>query len=452
MGVGTRADVERMGTIGRKSRLVALALLLTSCREEARDPEQDAQPNDASSHADAALDAAESGPTADDSSTPLEASSAQTDADADASVPLRWHSLSLVYDTTPRTQAVELLFAPATESVTLRVSAATGAPDPNLCFALEEVWANTDERWVDAPDVDDYDEYCRHCTQRVSVSPGYGLFALPSNTQARSTLERLRLRVALRECDTLLPWPQQAARPAGLQLEWAESAAVREQDPVALEVGVVLASERAFPSGVNDPQLREALALTAEVLRQASIEVTWRGPIAVQAPANEAVRFGPGQRAPLDTLATSARAALGKLDARAMLVVLTPCLIQDDLLSGSPRQLGGYTPHLPGGFGLTGAADGAFVAVESCGGLPPPPRFLSAAPLAAVIAHELGHMLGLYHVMDAGGQEDQLADTQPSVPNLMQRMPSAGATALSPEQIRVVRRHLALARSTSPSD
>jgi hypothetical protein len=87
--------------------------------------------------------------------------------------------------------------------------------------------------------------------------------------------------------------------------------------------------------------------------------------------------------------------------------------------------------------------------VESCGGLTPQPRFLGPEPLGAVIAHELGHFLGLYHVLEADGTEDQLVDTDPHAPNLMQRMPSADATSLSPEQVRVMRRHLALARSSS---
>jgi hypothetical protein len=276
------------------------------------------------------------------------------------------------------------------------------------------------------------------------------LFMLPSATSTVPDVARVRLRVALRECDALLPWPERAARPSALRLEWAGSTPPAPNQQVTLQVGVALVSDFGFARGAQDEQLAQALGFAKAALGKADIVIDWAGPVALPAPEGGSLRFGPGARAPLDALSTRAHAALAaQLTPRAALLMLTPCLTQDDPLSGSPRPLGGYTPHLPGGFGLGSAADGVFVAVESCGGLTPQPRFLAPEPLGAVIAHELGHFLGLYHVLEADGTEDQLVDTDPRAPNLMQRMPSADATGLSQEQVRVMRRHLALARSSS---
>jgi hypothetical protein len=375
------------------------------------------------------------------------------DASAEAgAAERRWQSQSLKMGIGARSESVELTFAPASSAFSLRALPPEAETDPNLCFALEEVVVNGDQVWVDAAGIEDFGEYCSHCSQRVSLSPGYGMFALPSASPSVDPIARARLRVALRECDSLLPWPAQAPRPSTLRLEWAASTPPEAGREVTLRVGVALASERGFARGVKDPQLVQALAFAAQVLREADIAVDWQGPVALAAPASP-LRFAPGARAPLDTLGSRARAALAsRLTPRAALLLLTPCLMQDDSLSGSPRLLGGYTPHIPGGFGIAGAADGAFVAVETCGGLEPQPRFLAPEALGAVIAHELGHFLGLYHVLEADGTEDLLVDTDPRATNLMQRMPAPDAVALSPDQVRVMRRHLAVAQASSPGE
>ncbi len=57
-----------------------------------------------------------------------------------------------------------------------------------------------------------------------------------------------------------------------------------------------------------------------------------------------------------------------------------------------------------------------------------------------LLAHELGHYLGLFHTDDTQLGEDQLPDTQPGFrSNLMHREPSG--SVLTNQQIAILRRH-----------
>ncbi len=69
--------------------------------------------------------------------------------------------------------------------------------------------------------------------------------------------------------------------------------------------------------------------------------------------------------------------------------------------------------------------------------------------LAWVVAHETGHQLGLFHVMEKDGNEDNLSDTAPSEDNVMfwrvKELSLSQLTPVSPRwtpmQIEVMRQH-----------
>jgi hypothetical protein len=128
--------------------------------------------------------------------------------------------------------------------------------------------------------------------------------------------------------------------------------------------------------------------------------------------------------------------------------VFTPCLLRDDAISHGRSEPLAFTPHIPGGFGLGAEPDLIFVAAERCEGLEPGPRFLDPDTLGAVLAHELGHYFGLFHVLEQDGREDNLSDTSPDRLNLMQAMPSPDAVTLSDSQIHIARRHPIFADSS----
>jgi hypothetical protein len=121
---------------------------------------------------------------------------------------------------------------------------------------------------------------------------------------------------------------------------------------------------------------------------------------------------------------------------------LAGCLRLSDPVLGETSQPEGFVPRIPDGFPAAGRAHGVFIKGRDCDAGSAPIEW-PAAYLGRLIAHELGHYLGLYHTVEADGTADALDDTGPE--NLMHYRPLQGADAgFSASQLRVMRRHPAV--------
>jgi hypothetical protein len=329
------------------------------------------------------------------------------------------------------------------ETFALRTYAVDATESRALCFQLEEVRADA-HIWVPQASTPDYGDYCTRCEQPVAVGSGYGLFILPSAASTPAVVRTIELRVALRDCLTLAPLSAAAARPRKLVVESATSAAPARDARLVLPVVIVEATPQTF--GSEGARLERVFSRMREIWSVAGIELALRGPFALARPLSPVV-YGATDRSALSALALGAEAlaAQAGVELSAPRIVLTPCLVRDDPLRGGFSQPLALTAHLPGGFGVHEEPDGIFVAGERCGGLTPAALYAESETLAAVLSHELGHYLGLFHVRESDGREDRLSDTSGDTANLMQTQPSAGATSLTESQIRIARRHLALA-------
>ncbi|WP_299262723.1 hypothetical protein [uncultured Psychrosphaera sp.] len=114
-------------------------------------------------------------------------------------------------------------------------------------------------------------------------------------------------------------------------------------------------------------------------------------------------------------------------------IIYGPCLEIDTYFS--IERLAGFTPSIPGG---AGDMDAVFVARRTCGSRNTETD--EPATVARLIAHELGHYLGLAHPEEANGTLDDLDSTTTS--NLMHRNPLlVSSTGLTDEQVERIMQH-----------
>jgi hypothetical protein len=329
----------------------------------------------------------------------------------------------------------------------LRVSDPSGAA---LCVQLDSVVAPDGTPWVTSA-AGDLGPYCLACPQRVSVGVGYGLFILPSDDPAPPVLpDALEVVAGIRDCSTLLP----TATGTGTSTATANHLRIEGRFPSTVEparAGVIWLG-LAFLGGspLADPATRaavlpETLLEVNALLAPGALQVVVARTRTVdhQAGALELTR---GQGGPLDALYAE---VLGTGDCTPpavedgwVPVVFAGCIRIADPLQQTTSEPDGMTPGIPDGFPPPGRAQGIYLKGLSCRpGMAP--IDWTPSMLGRLLAHELGHYLGLYHSVEADGTVDQLADTDAN--NLMYYSPlTLTAPTFSPSQFRVMRRHPAI--------
>ncbi|HEY0712416.1 MAG TPA: hypothetical protein VGF45_07070 [Polyangia bacterium] len=358
--------------------------------------------------------------------------------------PETWLSLGdAVLSAEEQTAAVVLDVPPMTAAVVLRVSDPTGAP---TCVQLASL---IDSRGVDWVAATDRGPYCVGCLQRVSIGIGHGLFVLPSNDQPVpfTTGGPFQIRAAAVECPN--PGDSPRALPSRLRIEARFRSVMPAGQPGLLTLGLAFAST----SPLADPtRRREVVPETLRLLNQ----MLAPGDLAVVASVRTAplelsdpLALERGDNGPLAVIAQELQSSMGCTPKASdptrqpawVPLVFAGCLRLRDADLQTEQQPDALVPGIPSGLPPPGRADGIYVKGRSCraGG-----DAIDWAPasLAKLIAHELGHYLGLYHSVEADGTTDQLADTDAD--NIMSASPLATKTGFSAAQFRVMRRHPAV--------
>lgn len=310
----------------------------------------------------------------------------------------------------------------ASAAIALRVTS-----DPGVCFQLSEAIDGEGGAVVEARSAG---PFCRECELRTSIAVSAGVFVLPTLPGRFKPETGVALRFAQVACETLTPLARPEERPP-LRIEFQPIAAVPERATLHLRF-LVDESSILFGDPVRQAALIDALA---EELGDVGIEPRL---IASQGldelPAE--LRFHAGDH---DDLAGVIAAAPAGDDAD-LDVVFGGCLRYDDPIFGPPSPVHGFTPRIPGG---AGPADGVFMPGLDCFAAGARPIDLPVPVQARILAHEIGHHLGLFHSVEQDGRADALDDTDAD--NLMHWNPAlATAIGLSSSQGRVMRMHLAL--------
>jgi hypothetical protein len=241
-------------------------------------------------------------------------------------------------------------------------------PETTVCYQIDRVTTEAGATWVDnSRKLRDWGPACSKCSQRTMSMAGAGVYVFPNDGGALADPGKLSLRVVLRDCKTGVAADSvlNPDLPPKVRVEWAS-----EPNQLA-ELHLSLMFEDLMPMWLQNLDHREAHLRVAKLLDGAGVKLDWD--VALLDHERH------GREVPVRFKSCDA---------------LPGGAAQGDLLGASPRIPGGLVPQEVAKY----IDDGVFVAADFCGKPPP-----TVDAYAALLAHELGHYLGLYHSNETWG-------------------------------------------------
>lgn len=276
--------------------------------------------------------------------------------------------------------------------------------------------------------------------QRLPSGPGGGVFVLSSTGQPLVEADVLELRVALEDC--ALGISASRARFPGMPRTLRVDAAWESHtDETTASVGVRIlrAEDGGWGTVADDPVLAGAWEVAVERFADAGIEL--RLEAEALGPVTGNLRYGADMLAFDPLLAEVRRSLQGSPDdARFVPLALVRCLEADDPTTGTRVRPMGQSTRIAGSLADPATPSLVVVSAGDCDGSPDAAPTLDAERHGLVLAHEIAHYLGLWHV-DHEGDHLLAADDE-------QLMRSSIALAVEPDdawlsaaQAEVLHRH-----------
>ena len=315
------------------------------------------------------------------------------------------------------------------------------------CLQIEDVRAGDGDTWVlPADNPEEYKPYCTSCSQRVAVELGFGLYQLPNDGLTVLPQGDLSFRVALRDCASFQPLNAllDDAIPSWVAVDILETSGSDEG-----AIGTLRIQTFVVDSSVQENLLAfedifsVAKGVVEELLGAAHLVIEWKPILTPVVDWEDRINYSRKNHDELIEIYERAQESMvdegGLLSIDRLPVFLAPCLISNQLLSDTTTQPDGFVPRIPGGFALLGSADGVWLKGNDSTQTDPNPYWFNGEWLGIVLAHEIGHYLGLFHAVEAQEVEDHIEDTGPD--NLMNFRPLTQGGDLTPQQINVIRQH-----------